>query len=337
MDFLLTYDFIYKLASYEGREEALFGDCAPLAREAFSRSIAGDEFPLVWFEIPLLGKPRFDLHVALSRKALSANANFLPGAGNGYKKLFAWYGREEPGGLGLAFAYDVSEGKIDSPAVHVNVNGVALSNMDEFFKLASGLQAAELYRGFTDQLPQGWRVWYTGVHPGRPGSPVRVDCFVDEIRKSAYVSDLRLFENDLRSCGFTAPLDSLGALAAPILSSPFGLELQFDVLNDGSVGPTLGISACFGSGSESHLRPMLQAEGDAGQLLAHIEEMGLADSRWQQLAGGIYTRTLPVEDSMMLVTCSPTFVKLRMRNGKPFDAKVYIQAFCSDLADATVG
>ena len=102
IDRLTLYDALYGLAADEGREQALFGSCAPLAHEAFGRSLAQDGFPIVWFELPLAGKPRFDLHVALSRKQLQAGAQFLAGAGNGYDELLRWYADEEQGGNGLA-------------------------------------------------------------------------------------------------------------------------------------------------------------------------------------------------------------------------------------------
>lgn len=174
------YDVLYLLAADDGRDELLFGDCQPLAREAFSRSLIGEEFPSIWFEVPLTGAPRFDLHVALSRAALRPGVEFTPGVGNGYEKLFRWFASEETGGAGLAFAYDVSEGSIEAPAVHVNVNNAPLVNMARFFELAASPEAAERYRAFEARLPRGWRVWYTGFHPGRPGAPVRVDFFVDD-------------------------------------------------------------------------------------------------------------------------------------------------------------
>lgn len=69
---MAAFDAMYQIAAADGREEALFGNCQPLAREAFSRSLAGDGFPAAWFEVPLSGKPRFDLHVAIPREALAA-------------------------------------------------------------------------------------------------------------------------------------------------------------------------------------------------------------------------------------------------------------------------
>ena len=37
LDRTMLYDLIYALAAIDGREEKLFGDCAPLAHEAFMR------------------------------------------------------------------------------------------------------------------------------------------------------------------------------------------------------------------------------------------------------------------------------------------------------------
>lgn len=329
IDSLTVYDAIYALASGDGREEALFGASAPLAREAFTRSLIGDAFPTIWFETPLAGKPYFDLHVALSRKALHAGVNFLPGAGNGYDALFRWYAQEEPGGCGLAFAYDTGVGQIDAPAVHVNVNGTPLSDTHRFFDLAAGEGAAARYDGFVARLPEAWRVWYTGVHPGRPGAPVRVDCFVDAKRKAAYAADPALFERDLRAVGFEAISPALIDLARPILISPFGLELQFDIMKDGSLGPTLGISAGFSLGAASRLRVLFGEGGPGAGLMGAVEALGLSDGRWRLIADASYATRVALDGQELLLYCVPTFVKLRLREGRPLDAKAYFQASAS--------
>lgn len=327
-----TFDILYALAADEGREKALFGSCAPLAREAFRRSLIGEGFPIVWFEVPLAGKPRFDLHVALSREMLCGGARFLPGAGNGRDELFRWYSEDEPGGGGLAFAYDVSEGRIDDPAIHVNVNNAPLSDADRFFDLAAGEEAAGQYGSFANRLPKGWRIWYAGVHPGRPGSPVRVDCFVDAELKDAYAGDITLFEGDLTACGFTAITSTLHDLAKLVLDSPFSLELQFDVMADGVLGPTLGISANFPFGSSSTVRPLFEEGGPAAEFLGAVERMGLADDRWRHIPDAMFSKLVHMDDAMLALYCIPVFVKLRMRGGEPLDAKVYLQAGSSILA-----
>lgn len=329
LDRLSIFDTIYALAADNGCEQELFGSSAPLAREAFQRSLVGEGFPILWFEVPISGKPRFDLHVALSREMLRGDTRFLPGAGNGYDELLRWYATEEPGGGGLAFAYDVGEGRIEDPAVHVNVNDAPLGDMNRFFDLAAGDDAAGLYRAFANRLPEGWRVWYAGVHPAKPGSPVRVDCFVDEALQDAYADDVSLLEANLRSCGFTAMSPAFRDLAMPILDSPFGLELQFDVMRDGTLGPMLGISATFPFGASRSARLLFLEGGSAAELLSAIELMGLADSRWRHMSDTIFSRLISVDDTALALYCVPTFVKLRMLNGEPLDAKVYLQAGAS--------
>ena len=73
----------------------------------------------------------------------------------------------------------MGDGRIDAPAVHANVNDAGSFDAEGFFAQLGRPDATALYDGFAQRLPQGWRVWYFGVHPGRPGAPVRVDCFVD--------------------------------------------------------------------------------------------------------------------------------------------------------------
>ncbi len=45
LDRMMLYNTIYALAARDGREATLFGSCAPLARQAFARSLAGIGFP----------------------------------------------------------------------------------------------------------------------------------------------------------------------------------------------------------------------------------------------------------------------------------------------------
>ena len=72
----IVYDILYALAARDGRQEILFGDCAPLAHDAFERSLVGDGFPELWFEMPLLGDPWFDFHALASREELAGCSSF---------------------------------------------------------------------------------------------------------------------------------------------------------------------------------------------------------------------------------------------------------------------
>ncbi|MBQ9021018.1 MAG: hypothetical protein IJ113_03235 [Eggerthellaceae bacterium] len=74
MNYGIIYNLIYAQAALDGREAALFGDCASRADDVFERSFVGSSFPEVWFELPLLGEPWFDLHVLTSRESLMDGA-----------------------------------------------------------------------------------------------------------------------------------------------------------------------------------------------------------------------------------------------------------------------
>lgn len=66
------FDIICSHAARHGRDEKLFGKNFPLAREAIANFLAGTHFSEIWFEVPLLGTPRFDLHVCLSDETIKA-------------------------------------------------------------------------------------------------------------------------------------------------------------------------------------------------------------------------------------------------------------------------
>ena len=90
MDHSMLYEILYALAASGGREKTLFGGCAPAARKAFARSCAGTACPEIWFEIPLLGEPRFDLHALTSRETLDPEAAFPAEVCGGFPDTFRW-------------------------------------------------------------------------------------------------------------------------------------------------------------------------------------------------------------------------------------------------------
>ena len=166
----MLYETLYRLASKDSGCD-LFGTNAPLAQEAFERALAGASMPIVWFEIPLSGSPRFDLHVAHGNAELHEHAPFASDAMDGHGDLLNWYASGPREGHGLALAYDVGDGRIDAPAVHVNVNAAESFDVVGFFVHVGRPEAAALYDGFAKRLPRGWRIWYFGVQYGQVGRP----------------------------------------------------------------------------------------------------------------------------------------------------------------------
>ena len=326
VDATMLYETLYHLASKDSGCD-LFGTNAPLAQEAFQRALTGMSMPFVWFEVPLLGTPRFDLHVVHSNADLHEKAPFASDAMNGYGELLNWYASEPREGGGLALAYDVGDGRIDAPAVHVNVNGAGTFDVEGFFEHVGRPDASSLYDDFAKRLPKGWRIWYFGVHPGRSGAPVRVDCFVGESLKRAYADEPAKLGEDLREAGFVVEdVAALVRIAAEVAVSPFGMELQFDVLSDGTVGRTLGISAQIPLRVASAARQLWEPDASAAQLMEFAVNSHAADARWQLIRGAMFSTAVHYGDDSRALYCVPLFVKFRVSEGRLFDTKVYLQA-----------
>ena len=326
----ILYETLYRLASKDA-EGDLFGTSAPLAQEAFRRASAGASMPTVWFEVPLSGSPRFDLHVAHGNADLHEHAPFAPDAMDGYGELLNWYASEPRDGGGLALAYDVGDGRIDAPAVHVNVNAAEAFDIEGFFVCVGRPEATALYRDFAKRLPQGWRIWYFGVHPGRSGAPVRVDCFVDESLKRAYAAEPAKLEDDLREAGFAVEGPAVRRVGAEVAASPFGMELQFDVLSDGMLGQTVGISARFPFVAASTARLLWESAGSAAQLMEFAVDSRVADARWRLVRDAMFSTAVRDGNIVRALYCVPVFAKFRVGADKLLDAKIYLQAHAVSL------
>ena len=124
MDRTRVYDIIYALAARDGREAALFGNCGPAAREAFARSLAGEAFPELWFEVPLAGEPWMDFHSLVSHDDVAGTRASYAGHGGAYAGALSWFAGQEPQTVRqLALSYDTHAGDVDRPAVQVLLDG----------------------------------------------------------------------------------------------------------------------------------------------------------------------------------------------------------------------
>ncbi len=329
-DVTMLYKVLYRLASKDVECE-LFGTCAPLAQEAFRRATEGTSMPAVWFEIPLTGPPRFDLHVAHGNANIHEHAPFALDAMDGHGKLLNWYASEPREGDGLALAYDVGDGRIDAPAVHVNVNAASAFDAAGFFGHVGRPEATALYHSFAKRLPRGWHIWYFGVHPGRPGAPVRIDCFVDKSLKLAYAAEPAKLENDLKRVGFAIEDSTPRRVGAKVAASPFGMELQFDVLSDGTLGQTMSVSAQLPLSAARAARLLWEPAGGAAELMEFAVGSHAADARWRRIPDTMFSTAVQDRNALQALYCVPVFAKFRVRADKLLDAKMYLQAGAVNL------
>ena len=327
MDRMMLFDMIYALAARDGREAALFGESAPLAREAFGRSLAGDYFPELWFELPLAGEPWFDLHALASREDLDASAAFDAASCGGASEAFRWFAAQGPGARQLALSWDVGPGDVVSPAVQLLKRADDEQMTCDFLAAAGAPDAASAYRAFAGRLPQGWFACYAGVFPGRDIPFLRVECIPQPAQQRAYAADPALLEAHLCQAGLAATGDGALVERCQLLAGmPFQLEFQFDVTPEGVAGPTFAASVRFAQPPGADGLEAFDPEGAAGDLMRQVEAWGLADGRWRQLAGTAFAKRVEAAGESRLIYCYPAFLKLRWRGSEPLDAKAYLIA-----------
>ena len=326
LDRSFVYNIIYALAARDGRGERLFGDGFALSCEAFERSLPGGGFPELWFEMPLLGDPWFDLHALASHETIGSRTTFSEHETGGYPELFSWFVQQGPEARQLALSWDVSSGDITHPAAQLLVRSPKPDTTCSFLEAAGRADAAPSYRAFLDRLPEGWFACYTGVFPAREGMNLRVECIPPYRQQQAYAEDPALLASHLRQMGLTELGSNLVERCQLMASSAFQLEFQFDVDVDGCAGPTFAASVRFGSPDGSSGYELYDPEGAGGELMRQVEAWGLADDRWRLLHGASFAKRMTLGDASALLYNYLAFLKLRWREGEPVDAKVYYMA-----------
>ena len=291
--------------------------------------------PIVYLEVPLLGEPRFDLQVCMDRDALVGGYDLPPEAPAVERPLLEWL--TSPAGSdcrGVDLAFDLSTHGAAEPQVIALGRTSTLADAEGFFASAGTPDAARRYREAERRIPAGWRSWYTGLIPGRPGSPVRLDWFVSQRKLAAYTRDTARLSRDLEHVGYHPSQRQL-AWCSELLAYPCGLNLQLDAREDGSIGPVLGYNLCMGSMRPRQVGECLE-QGWMRQACALMERWGLADGRWQRLQELCLGRALRHPqgaggtESLALV-CKPTFIKVRMTQDALVDAKAYVMCVLSPL------
>jgi len=321
-----TFRTVLGLASKHGGGAAFFGDLESLAAEAYRKSLVGRAFPSFWLEVPLVGAPGFDLHVYYDRGDVLPDDRFEHGRGFGMQALFDWYFGSDVGGVGVGFAHDLREGAAYSTGVYVNFNKHPLTDRSAFLRALDAEDAIGHTEALLDRLPKWWYTWYLGSFPRRAGSPTRVGAFVSRDRQAAYAADKTLLARDLDQAGFTAVDDALLDCVAELAALPFQLELQLDATAEGT-GDTLGVDLTLEMKSAKGVREAFTETGAGARACGLLEGWGIADDRWHNIAGASTARIVPLASAegkaSMLLTCVPSFIKVKWAGARIQPAKVY--------------
>ena len=325
MDNLMLYMLIYALAAANGRDSALFGPHVVRGREAFIRSVPGNRFPELWFELPLAGSPWFDLHVLTAQEDLPAGMTPAAEFCGGHPEAFRWFAAA-PNVRQLALSWDLNSGGPPAAAIQLLMDARDDRTFCDFLKAAGRPEAVSACQAFLSRLPEGWYPCYSGVFPARPGHHLRVECIPAFTLQQAYARDPALLERHLSQVGITRFGSTVIPRCRYLASLPFQFEFQFDVEESGAAGPVFGASVRFAVADETDGIQAFRADGAAGGLMAEIEKWGLADDRWRLLEDTAFAQLVTRRGENCRIFCAPVFIKLRWRDGEPLDAKAYLMA-----------
>ena len=170
-------------------------------------------------------------------------------------------------------------------------------------------------------------VYYTGVMHGRDPLVAHLGFKVAPQLAQAYGQQPGLLSQHLQLMGFSAAGSALEGFE-PFAAQGFAGDVQFAFDEHGPLEETLAFSLVPGGGAGARAQRM--RGGDISQMLAFLQEQGLADARWRELLPAMGTWMLPciVDDSV--VPCVAGFgigyVKFRWTDGHPAaPAKLYIE------------
>ena len=328
------FDALYGIAVRGGCEQALFGDSMLLARPAFERTLIGDRFPIVYLEFPLMGKPGFDLQVGYS--SVPSGAKFAEGAGYGRQDMLDWFiearGKEARGAVG--FEIDTSSGRNDVAGVYLQhrgrmeLVGPYLNSIGESRRLGS-------YQAVCDRLAEGWPASYVGLFPGREGSPMRIGGYMGAEERLRCIESPRHLADSLERAGYSHYTENMLSKCSELMAMAPDADFQFDILSDGSLGDTFGLSLDFNRVSPQEVHECME-RGYGFRVFSRLEQWDLADDRWRLIADTLFARHIAYrrEDGgvgRLALIVFLNWAKVKFVAGVPTLAKFYLKFKAADL------
>ncbi len=332
-----AFDTLYALAAGNGREEALFGDSIHLARPAFERTLIGSEYPTVYLEFPLLGEPGFDFLSVFSQ--IEIGARFAPGAGFGRQDMFDWLAEvcEKHDSVSCGLELDTSTGETERAGVYLqqrkNTELVApfLERIGESARIQSYLDALS-------RMPEGWPPSYVGLFPGRAGTPIRIGGYMSGDARTRCAKDPTHLAKCFRRIGFEAFDDDMLDRCSEFMRLAPSVDFQFDIMGDGSLGDTFGLSLSFNETKPRQAHECMES-GYGAELMGVLQGWGLADDRWRLIADAAFGRHVPYKredgsNSRLALCVLFNYAKVKFCSCKARPAKFYLALIARDLDDA---
>ena len=322
-----SFQVLLLQASDDGRGPVLFGDDCARARDTVPPFLIGAEFPDVYLEHPLAGKPFLDVTVLY--RGLEPGMRVASAAAGEHGALLDWFAgaQGEYEGITWGFELDTSKETLPEAAVHFQPRA-HVELVRPFCEVIGKPECADLYLDLAARMPAGWPLSFFGMFRGRAGSPMRVCGYLDRAEMPLCAEDPQHLVAVFDAIGFSAYDDAVLAQVSAIMgTAPGTVDFQFDVYPDGSLGETFAIDVQFGIEQPEAVRETF-SNGAGAHVMGLLEEWGAADGRWRLGAQAAFARALPVEleggePGRFAFTLMPQWAKVRWTNCKLQTAKLY--------------
>lgn len=329
-----TFDALYCIAAGGGRGEALFGDSITLARPAYERTLIGNGYPTAYLEFPLLGDPGFDLLSVYG--SVAAGARFAPGAGFGRQDLFDWFGslQIDDGTVSCGLELDTSAGETDRVGVYLQQRQHT-ELVEPFLASIKEAGRARSYLDVLERMPKGWPPAYVGLFPGRPGTPLRIGGYMSKPDLRRCIADPAHLGKRFRRIGFAAFDEAMLRRCAASMRCVPSVDFQFDIMADGSLGDTFGLSLSFNQTTPRQAKACME-DGQGARLMEMFESWGLADDRWRLIADAAFARHVDVRrddgsEGRMALCVLFNYAKIKFIDGVAQPAKFYFKLRAAEL------
>ena len=324
---------LYAIAAGDGRGEALFGDSFEAAYDAYVRTLIGDGYPTAYLEFPLLGEPCIDLLSV--HDSVTPGATFAPGAGFGRQAMFDWFAEAgAASGAGIGLELDLSAGETQTAGVYLQQRKSTRLVAPFLESLGEGART----KGYLDvlaRMPEGWPPSYVGLFPGREGTPLRIGGYLGAGELVRCAEDGANLGRRFEQIGFTAFDGDMLDRCARFMQLAPSVDFQFDIMPDGSLGDTFGLSLSFNRTMPRQARACME-EGYGAHVMGLLQDWGLADDRWKLIAGAAFGRHVGFEREdgtcgRFALAVRFNYAKVKFTSCAPRPAKFYLTCQAKEM------
>lgn len=322
-----AFEVLCLQAADQGRGSLLFGESLTRARKLARPFMVGEGFPSVYLEFPLVGDPFLDVTVLYDKLEPKTRVASIAAAGS--EAMLDWYAEvgDKFGDVCCGFELDTKQPELPCAAVHFQPRE-HLELVRPFCEALGEQRRAELYLGTAARMPEDWRLSFFGFFRGRSGSPLRVCGYLDRKEAMRCARDSAHIAEVFDEVGFAAYDETMLERAAVLMeAAPDGLDFQFDVLDDGTLGSMFALDLRLGVMQPEDVVSSFE-DGQAARVFGLLEGYGAADGRWRLAGKAAFARSVNVvlEDGGIgryAFTLTPQWVKARWCECTQQPSKLY--------------